>query len=1132
LGHYEQAFRENDIDVEVLPELTADDLIGLGVASIGHRRKLLAALAALRKDTTSAGSPSAQAESAPAAGGRSPVTRPLEAERRQLTVMLVDLVGSTALSARLDPEELRQVLRAYQDAVAGAVVRYEGHVAKFMGDGVLAYFGWPQAHEDDAERAVRAALAVVDNVGRLHASAGEPLATRIGIATGLVVVGDLLGEGAAREETVVGETPNLAARLQALARPDQVVIAPSTRQLVGQLFQLEALAPTMLKGLEAPVAAFRVLAEGRAESRFEARHGGTVAPLIGREHELELLLGRWRQARPGEGQVVLLAGEPGIGKSRLVEALREATRGDGRAGLRYQTSPHHTNSALWPVIRQLERAAGLERDDAPEVRLDKLEALLARAVPDSRGPAALLAPLLGLDGSTRYPAEDLTPQQRKARTLQALVDQLEGLARREPVLVVLEDLHWLDPTTRELFDLVVDRLQRLPVLLAATFRPELPPPWMGFPHVTLLTLNRLARHEAAALIDAVTGGRALPAVVAETILERTEGVPLFVEELTKAVLDSGLPRATEGGHELGSLPPPLAIPSTLQDSLVARLDRLASAKPVAQVGAAIGREFSFKLLAAVADLGEEALEGALEELVGSGLAFRRGSPPEASYTFKHALVQDAAYRSLLRSRRQQLHARIADALEREFPGLVDAEPEVLAHHCTQAGLTERAVEYWSRAGDLAIRRSANEEAVGHLGRGLACLEGLPESGDRDRRELALRNAVGGPLIAIRGYAAPEVGETYGRARVLCECLGETAPLFAALSGEFVYHFVRGDHRMMRRLADETWRLSERSADPAISLAGHRLSAITAMQAGAFAEARAEFERILRLYDPDRHRPPPVHYVHDPKISALSYLPLILWLLGYPEEARRASGAAFRCAEEMNQANLIGHVRMFAGAALHELLRDTRAVREHAEAMIDLSRRHGLRMWLLNGLIFQGWALAQEGAGEEGVALMRRNASERSGLGVGWYQTRYLCLLAETYLGLRQAEAGLGVIAQAKELMARNEDRMWQAEVARIEGELLRQGGQSDAAEACFALALATARRQDAKSLELRAATSLARAWIGQGKRPEARDLLGSIHGWFTEGLDTADLQEAGALLCQPTSSPLRSRARPRCRSAS
>ena len=495
------------------------------------------------------------------------------------------------------------MLRAYQDAAAGAVIHFGGHVAKFMGDGVLAYFGWPQAHEDDAERAVRAGLAVLNAVGALRTPAAEPLTARVGIATGLVVVGDLLGEGAAREETVVGETPNLAARLEALARPGEVIIAPSTRRLVGRLFELETLGPRALKGLAAPVEAFRVVAEGRAESRFEASQGGAVAPLIGRERELKLLLDLWWQARSGEGRVVLLSGEPGIGKSRLVEALREATRGEGRASLRYQTSPHHTSSALWPVIRQLERAAGLdERDDAPEVRLDRLEALLARAVADPRQAAALLAPLLGLDGSVRYPAMDLPPQQRKEQTLRVLVDQLEGLARRGKVLMVLEDMHWLDPTTRELFDIAVDRLRNLPVLLVATFRPELLPPWTAFPHVTLLTLDRLARGEAAALVDAVTEGRPLSAIVTEMILERTEGVPLFVEELTKAVLEAGPPQEKDTGSLGLGGPPPPAIPSTLEGSLMARLDRLASAKLVAQIGAAIGREFPFRLLAAVSGL--------------------------------------------------------------------------------------------------------------------------------------------------------------------------------------------------------------------------------------------------------------------------------------------------------------------------------------------------------------------------------------------------------------------------------------------------------------------------------------------------------------------------------------------------
>lgn len=1087
LGQYEQAFRDHDVDADLLAKLTAEDLKEIGVASVGHRRRLLAA----------------------AAGPPGPALAAAEAispERRQLTVLFVDLVGSTALSARLDPEELRHVLRSYQDAVARGVAAYDGHVAKYMGDGVLAYLGWPRAHEDDAERAVRAALTAVSDIGGLRVPGGEPLAARAGIATGLVVVGDLVGEGTAREESVVGETPNLAARLQTLAASGEVVIAPSTRRLLGELFRLEQLPPATLKGLAAPVTAWRVLGEHRIESRLEAR-GGVLAPLVGRGQELALLLGRWRQARSGEGQVVLLVGEPGIGKSRLIQALREATRKDGRAALRYQSSPHHRSSPLWPVARQIERLAGLEHDDPPDGRWRKLEAVLARATADPRQAALLLAPLLGVAEPEGQQPLDLAPQQRKALTLQLLAELLEDLTRRQPVLMLVEDLHWTDPTTRELLDLVVDRLQRWPVLLVATFRPELAPPWTDFPHVALLALNRLARAEAAALLDAVAGGRALPAIVTEAILERTGGIPLFVEELTRTVLESGLLQEMDDG-----LLPPLAIPSTLQDSLMARLDRLGPAKRMAQIGSAIGREFSLKLLAEVADVDEETLAAGLAQLVGSGLAFQRGSPPDAVYTFKHALVQDAAYQSLLKARRQDLHARIAMALEREFPQVVDAEPEVLAHHCSQAALIEQALGYWARAGELAIRRSANEEAVSHLRRGLACLRALPDGPERDRRELALQNAIGGPLIAIRGYAAPEVGEAYGRARVLCERLGETAPLFAALSGEFVHYFVRGDYGMMQTLAHETRQWAARLPDQAISLAAHRLAAITAMQAGELGQARLEFEQILTLYDPARHRPPPVHYVHDAKISALTYLAVVLWLLGFPEQARRSSEAAFRYAVELNQANLTAHVHVFAGAGLHELLRDVATVRIHAAAIVDLSRRHHLRYWLLNGLILQGWVEAQEGAGEEAVELMRRSATERAALGVGWYQIRYLCLLTEGLLRLDRTDAAHGVLAEAGDLMARNKDRMWEAELARLEGELWHRRREPDRAEASFERALAAARWQEAKGLELRAAIGLARMWSALGRPSKARALLAPILGWFTEGLDTPDPVQARALL--------------------
>jgi class 3 adenylate cyclase/predicted ATPase len=1103
LERYEQAFRDNDIAACVLADLTAEDLSSLGIASVGHRRMLLAAIDALR-----AARPLSEEVHA--------VTKPsgAEAERRQLTVLFADLAGSTALASRLDPEDMSELLRAYQSAVAEQIARFEGHVAKLMGDGVLAYFGWPRAHEDEAERAVRAGLAVVEAVARLVEPDGERLACRVGIATGVVVVGDLVGTGAAQEQAVVGETPNLAARLQPLAAPGGIVIAPSTRRLVGSLFELEPLPAQVLKGIPAPVGAFAVIGLAEAQSRFEVRHGSELLPLVGREQELALVLDRWRAAVSGEGQVVLLQGEPGIGKSRIVAALRAASRGDGRTYLPFQASPYHRGSALWPVVRQLERAARFERGDAAEARLEKLEWLFARTVADQVETVSLLAPLLGLEGSARLPALDLPPPLRRQRAIEALIRHVEGLARDQPVLMVVEDLHWLDPTTMELLDLAVDRLQRLPVLLVATLRPELPPPWTAFPHVTLLTLNRLSRIHAADLIETVTRGRTLPGEVSTAILARTEGVPLFVEELTTAVIESGLLRESDGRFELLGPLPALAIPTTLHDSLMARLDRLAPTKLVAQIGAVIGREFPYKLLAVVAGIGESTLKESLAELVGAGLAFQRGNPPEASYTFKHALVQDAAYQSLLRSRRRQLHAAIADALARDFPAVARFEPELLAQHHTQAGQGAQAVEYWSRAGALAISRSANIEAVGHLRHGLECLASLPSGRERDRLELGLRNAIGGPLIAVHGYAAPEVGETFGRARALCERLDETAPLLAALSGEFVFHFVRGDYQMMRATAEQSQRLSEHSPDSALRMASHRLLAITAMHAGRFLEARAGFERILLEYDPALHRPPPVHYVHDPRISALTYLAPILWLLGLPDQARRMSAAAFDYARELDQANLTAHVRVYAGAGLAELLNDTGTVREHADAIVGLADRYGLGYWRLNGLILRGWVLTRNGRGDEGVALMRQSIDNRAALGVGWYQTRYLIMLAEAHLQLGRPDPARLIIGEAKELMARSEGHMWQAEIERIEGELARRGGSVSEALACFEQAIAFAGRQCARSLELRAATSSARLLGELGRRAEGRGVLAPVYGRFTEGFDTPDLLSARALLDQ------------------
>ena len=788
LERYAAAFGESDVDAEVLPQLTAEDLISIGVTSVGHRRKLLAAIAAL----------TAEAPAAATAASRG-APEPAGAERRQLTVMFCDLVGSTALSARLDPEDLRAVIGAYHRCVAKVIGRGGGFVAKYMGDGVLAYFGYPRADEHDAERAVRAGLALVEAVAGLDTAAGAPLQVRVGIGTGLVVVGDLIGQGASQEQAVVGETPNLAARLQALAEPGTVVIGPSTRRLTGGLFDYEDLGAVEIKGLATPVIASRVLRESAAEGRFAAlRTAGT--PLVGRDEELALLQRRWQQARSGDGCVVLVSGEPGIGKSRLAQTLLERLSGEPHTRLRLFCSPHHQVSALYPTITQLERAAGFRRDDTAERRLHKLEAMLAATATGEAAP--LLAALLSLPAGERYPPLNLTPQKQKEKTLRALVAQVEGLALRQPVLMLFEDAQWSDPTSLELLDLIIDRVPALQVLLIITFRPEFTPPWAGRPHVTSLALNRLPPRQRAEMISGVTGGKALPEEIADQIIDRTDGVPLFVEELTKAVVESGMLTDVGDRYTAAGQVTPLAIPATLQASLLARLDRLAPVREVAQIGAALGRQFSHELIGAVAPMPQPQLDDALAQLVGAQLIYRRGAPPDAEYTFKHALVQDTAYSTLLRTRRQQLHARIAATLEGRFPEVVAAQPALLAHHCTEAGLTEKAVEYWLAAGRQAWGRSAIAEAVALFRRGLALIPALPDGDWRRGRELDLQIVLGQALIMNRSWAAPELDEVYPRARELALMLNRPRALLFALWGQFTDHLFRADLKRARRLAAE------------------------------------------------------------------------------------------------------------------------------------------------------------------------------------------------------------------------------------------------------------------------------------------------------------------------------------------
>jgi class 3 adenylate cyclase len=745
LEQYEAAFRENAIDFSVLPEVTDQDLEKLGVL-LGHRRKLLRAIANLETSAKTA----PDASTIPASVDTSPRDT---AERRQVTVMFSDLVGSTALSARMDPEDLREVISAYQKCVAQAVGRFGGFIAKYMGDGVLVYFGYPQAHEDDAERAVRAGLELVAAVGALKTHA--PLQTRVGIATGLVVVGDLIGSGASQEQAIVGETPNLAARLQSIAEPNSVVVADGTRKLVGNLFELEDLGAKNLKGVEGPVRAWAALRPSSMESRFEALHASGVTELVGREEELELLLRRWSKAKTGEGQVVLLSGEAGIGKSRLTAALLARLAGEPHTRLRYFCSPQRTDSAFFPIISQMERAAGFAQDDTVQAKLDKLDALMAQSH-TPRQDIALFADMLSLPNDRRYPTLDLTPQQRRQKTLEALRGPVETFARKRPVLMILEDAHWADPTSLEIFSGAVDRTAARRALLIITFRPEFVPPWIGQPHVTSLTLNRLTRREVEAMIDRVIGNRQLAANVRQEIIERTDGVPLFVEEMTKAVLEAESPSAAE--RTAAAVPATaMAVPATLHASLMARLDRLGGpAKEVSQIGAAIGREFSHALLAAVIRKPEVELQSALDRLVSAGLLFRQGVPPNASYLFKHALVQDAAYGTLLREPRRALHARVAQTLESGFTDIAENQPEILARHCTEAGLIEKAAGLWGRAGQRSLARSALVEAVEQLTRALDEVRMiLPGSPALRRQQIEFQVGLASALMHTKGMAAPE-----------------------------------------------------------------------------------------------------------------------------------------------------------------------------------------------------------------------------------------------------------------------------------------------------------------------------------------------------------------------------------------
>jgi class 3 adenylate cyclase/tetratricopeptide (TPR) repeat protein len=1096
LGQYEATFRENRIDADILAELTEADLAQLGLP-LGDRKRLLKAIAGLG-----------------ASEGAAP-HRPTPAsdagERRQLTVMFCDLVGSTPMSTRLDPEDMREIIGAYQSKCSEIVARYDGFVAKFMGDGLLAYFGFPRAHEDDAERAVRAALDIADAIPRIETRVGAPLNVRIGIATGVVVVGNLVGQGSAQEQAVVGETPNLAARLQALAAPGKVLIGETTRRLLGGTFELAPIGPQALKGFDAPIHAWAALREAENVSRFEAARSHAMSHFVGREHEIALLMDRWREASEGEGQVVLVSGEAGIGKSRILAALCEQIGDEPHIRMRYQCSPHHVNDAFYPISSQLWQAAGFSSGEPVTARLDKLEACIERSGLPPKDVAPLLAALFSTPLEGRYPKLEMAPVEQKERTIAALIAMFEALTRQAPVLALLEDLHWIDPTSLDVFSRLVDRAPKLRVLFVITYRPEFGAPWLGQAHVASLSLSRFARRQTLAIVDGVTGGKPMPREVLEQIVEKTDGVPLFVEELTKTVLESGLLREENGAYVLTSAMSPLAIPSTLQDSLMARLDRLAPVKEIAQIGAVIGREFTYGLLEAVAPIDGPPLEEALEQLTAAELIHARGQPPEATYVFKHALVQDAAYASLLKSRRHHWHQRIAEAIRDRLPETAEQQPGLIANHFTQAGLLEPAVEWWDCAGRCAMSRFANVEAVESYSKGLALLADLPKSEARARRMLSFRLAVGPALLAARGYASREVEHNYETAGALAESLNDRDAIFTSARGLWHYFYDRGDLARALALAERLLALATADANAEESGLALRALGSTRMNLAEFARAQTLFDECIAASAGSPIGVCFERHGEEPQIVATQYRGLVLCLQGFADLGLETTQSALALARRSNFPLGVAFARQIVGHML-ALRRDYRACLALAKEHVEFCSEYGFVFWSAGSRVLHGIARAFVDGDRNGALEAETGIVEWMKTGAGLHVPTWCSLTASAALAVSDLELAEKSLVKGLDVAGKNGDVFALAELQRLTGCLLVKQNRRDEVRETFAEAIATAREQGARLYLLRAVRDLARLLAEDGERLRAVELLQPVVDDYPEHRNGLDYREACELL--------------------
>jgi len=1030
---------------------------------------------------------------------------PRPAERRQLTVMACDVVGLAGLSACLDLEDLRDVTTACHRCCTDIMEQYQGYVANCSTDGVRAYFGYPRADEHDADRAVRAALALVEAVPKLRLTTDAPLHVRVGIATGLVVVGDPIGSGVV---TAVGGTTSLAAGLQGLATADQIVIAASTRRLVGGAFELTDVGENALNGTAEPVQAWRVERARVTESRFDARRGGALTPLVGRDEELELLLRRWSQSRGGEGQVVLLAGEAGIGKSRILTSLRDRLEAQGVQALRFQCSPYHVNSAFWPIIDNFERTLKFAHDESADSKLAKLGTLIVTQYGRPISEVRFIASILSIPCEQRYGMFSMTPQKHKDETLRTLVDITEAAARLQPNVMLFEDAHWADPTTLEVLDLLIDRVRTVPLLIVLTHRPEFQSRWSEQGHVNALNLPRLTRAQSAAMVSALAAKQALPAMLVDQILIRTDGVPLFVEELTKSILE------LDDHYGYGDSAPAFSIPATLRDSLMARLDRFMPVKEIAQIGAAIGREFSYELIGAVAPMPQAQLDGSLVQLTASGLAFRRGTPPDAVYIFKHALVQDAAYDSLLKNRRQELHFKIARAIEARFPVIKTNEPEVLARHLTASGLTEGAIPLWQAAGALALKRMAPTEATAHLNQGLELVSTLPWSSERDASELAMRSLLGTALLALKGWATPEIWTCLQPALALAKGLGRHDALLPILCGLYSYVMCQG--RVMESLpwVQELLDIAKATRDPDLLIGGHALACIGNCWVGEFTKTVAHAETVLSLYDNEKQFQVADILNTDPKTLAGVFGSMCTWILGFPDRAARLNEEKEAHARRRGHPFDLGYALM-NGPFWFDHAWGAEDVRKRAQECERLGRENSLLvLWAVMAPFGYGLALVREGKFAEGIVPLKACVAAWEAA-CGKSTLPFLNeVVAESMARAGDLDGALILINEQIVQIERPgwEERFAYAEILRLKGWMLSLKDDPASAEENFFASLDWARHQQAKMWELRTSTSLARLWQSLGKRQDAYELLAPVYGWFTEGFDTKDLLEAKALL--------------------